>query len=147
MRTPTMSSAAASKTEYVQIIAYLKRNPSLTRPEFYAHWEEKHAVIVKPFFEKHGIVRYQQVQASGTIIPNQPSPDTNEDQEPGDPGQAVEFDGIAMTLVKSFDDMVAALGAPYYAEVVAVDESRFLDREAPGKGVVAVFYGKCVAII
>ncbi|KAF2117321.1 hypothetical protein BDV96DRAFT_571901 [Lophiotrema nucula] len=133
-----------SSPPVIQVIAYLKRNPALTRDEFYEHWEKKHAPIAKPFFEKHGVTRYQQIQASGTILANRSHSDTTE---------TVEFDGIALSQTSDPGLMMKGLasveegGDAYYNEVVKVDEDRFLDRQAPGEGVVAVFFGKEIAVI
>lgn len=35
----------------------------------------------------------------------------------------------------------------YFKDVVEKDEERFLDRDAPGKGIVALFIGEAVGVI
>lgn len=57
-----------ASTQSIQIISYLKRHPSLTREEFYAHWKDNHAPIVLPWFKKHQMIRYQQVGGLEAIL-------------------------------------------------------------------------------
>ena len=53
----------------------------------------------------------------------------------------MEFDGIALSLVPSMDGMAGRFEDPYFTDVIEVDEAKFLDRNAPGKGVIAIFFG------
>ncbi|KAF2729556.1 hypothetical protein EJ04DRAFT_580569 [Polyplosphaeria fusca] len=133
-----MSAASSPQERPTQIIAFLKRNPSLTRDEFYEHWEKKHAVLVAPFFQKQGVIGYQQIRTAGVIHSNHPG---------SDPTQLIEFDGVALSLVHDLKLMEARGSDPYYRDVVKPDEERFLDKEAPGEGVVAVFAGGQAPII
>ncbi|KAF2794195.1 hypothetical protein K505DRAFT_242652 [Melanomma pulvis-pyrius CBS 109.77] len=126
-------------TPPIQIIGYLKRHPSLTREQFYAHWKNNHAPIVLPFFKKYGTICYQQIHASGLIVPN--SDPENSSTE------AIEFDGIAMTLIPSMDAIAKRSDDPYFTEVIEPDEARFLDRDSPGKGIIAIFYGQSESFI
>jgi hypothetical protein len=53
----------------------------------------------------------------------------------------MEFDGIALSLVPSMDGMAGRFEDPYFTDVIEADEAKFLDRNAPGKGVIAIFFG------
>jgi hypothetical protein len=46
----------------IQIIAYIKRKPTLTLEQFYDHWQNKHAPIIAPWAQKHNLRRYQQAR-------------------------------------------------------------------------------------
>jgi hypothetical protein len=45
----------------VQIVAFIKRHPSMTLEQFHEHWENKHAPIVAPWAKQHGVLGYSQV--------------------------------------------------------------------------------------
>lgn len=51
----------APDTGFVQVIQYVKRNPKLTREQFWDQWQTVHAPKFIPFAEGSGIRRYQQV--------------------------------------------------------------------------------------
>jgi len=51
----------APDTGFIQVIQYVKRNPKLTREEFWDQWQTVHAPKFIPFAEGSGIRRYQQV--------------------------------------------------------------------------------------
>lgn len=60
----TMGASIASceeTTGYTQMLTYIKRNPSLTREEFWSYWQTQHAPKVAPLASHVGILRYQQV--------------------------------------------------------------------------------------
>lgn len=59
--------AQSMPSDYIQILTYIARKPSLTREQFYHYWETVHGPKVAPWAEKHGIKQYQQV-------PNAPFP-------------------------------------------------------------------------
>lgn len=65
----------------------------------------------------------------------------------GETAGLVEFDGIAMFLVPSLDNIKAAVEDPYYINVVKPDEYNLMDTSAPGRGVVASFHGLMVPIV
>ncbi|KAF2193004.1 hypothetical protein K469DRAFT_552152, partial [Zopfia rhizophila CBS 207.26] len=121
----------------IQKIAYLKRNPSLTRAQFYEHWEKTHGPLVIPFFEKHGVRTYQQIHASGTILSNRE----------GGEHKVIEFDGIALNSWPSDKPFGEVFMDSYYKDVIAPDEGRLLDGQAVGGGIVALFSGVSVGLV
>jgi len=52
-----------------------------------------------------------------------------------------------MTLVPNMEGISSRFDDPYFTQVVEPDEEKFLDRDAPGKGVIAVFSGQSESII
>ncbi|KAF1954557.1 hypothetical protein CC80DRAFT_550164 [Byssothecium circinans] len=128
----------------IQIIAYIKRNPALSLEEFYSHWREKHAPIIVPWAEKYGFRRYQQIHAAGTILPNN-IPTTSSPSAPEN--EMEEFDGIAIFVVQSLEDLEAAFNDEYFRNVIQRDEKKFLDMERRGGYVVAQFQGKLVDVM
>ncbi|KAG8359307.1 hypothetical protein FVEN_g3055 [Fusarium venenatum] len=59
----------------------------------------------------------------------------------------VEFDGIAMFLYESADDLTAMLAHPYYIDVVEPDEHVFIDKSAYGNGMVATYIGEHIEVV
>lgn len=59
--------AHPSHTGLLQMITYIKRNPNMTREEFWQYWDTQHAPKVIPLATHVGISRYQQVCALLTI--------------------------------------------------------------------------------
>lgn len=49
-----------------------------------------------------------------------------------------------MFLYEKPEDLSAMLAHPYYLEIVAPDEAKFIDKEAFGSGMVATFVGASV---
>jgi hypothetical protein len=99
--------------------ALLIRNPSMTRQQFSAHWFEKHAAIVIPYFMAHGVEYYAQIH----------NPITGETKNP-DSFDVSEWDGAAELKFKDVRPAGSEAGKKYYREVVLVDERRFLVSEA-----------------
>lgn len=160
----------APDTGLVQVIQYVKRNPKLTREEFWDQWQTIHAPKFIPFAEGSGIRRYQQVspdrpnpdsryyhihryspimlsqvRASGKIIPSWSLELTPPNATAS--GEPVEFDGIIMILVPSLEVFTKAFKNAYVTQVLAPDSAQLLDTEAPGGGVVAAFHGKMLACV
>jgi hypothetical protein len=98
----------------VKLVCFLKRRPGTTLEEFYEHWEGIHGPLIRdtPELARH-IVRYEQHRRV-------PAPSWA-----GTEG----FDGITIQWLESFDEFLAFTNEPAYAELVAPDEERFLDRD------------------
>ncbi|KAF1944606.1 hypothetical protein EJ02DRAFT_432198 [Clathrospora elynae] len=132
--TPTLSSPSVPR--------------KLGRNVFYEHWENVHALKVIPWAEKHGIRRYQQMHASGSMVPIAATASApNALSKSALPTTPIEFDGIAIFLVPSLKQYTSAFNDPYYIEVIEPDEGEFLDRAGPGNGVVASFQGKLIDMV
>ncbi|KAF7554826.1 hypothetical protein G7046_g6706 [Stylonectria norvegica] len=133
--------SCSSNTGLLQMVTYVKRRPDFTREQFWTYWETQHAPKVVPLSVYFNITRYQQIQVGGQIVPTAAgaaAPESN---------TLVEFDGIAMFLYGSPDDLTAMLSHPYYLEVVEPDEHVFIDKTAFGKGMVATYIGKNIEAV
>ncbi|CAH0021763.1 unnamed protein product [Clonostachys rhizophaga] len=134
----TKPKSAKGQTQHV---TYIKRHPSFTREEFWKYWQTEHAPRVAPLAAHFNISRYQQIQVGGKILPTDAGADGPSSTE------LVDFDGIAMFLYESPEALIAMLSHPYYVNVVAVDEARFIDKSAPGNGFVAMFVGTNIEVV
>jgi hypothetical protein len=52
--------------DHFEILMYIRRKPGTSREEFYKHWQLKHARLIAPWAEKHGVVSYTQVRPPRT---------------------------------------------------------------------------------
>jgi hypothetical protein len=95
------------------LVCFLPRRPDLTPEVFYEHWEQRHGPLIAgtPSLARH-IVRYEQLRRT-THAPWM-----------GSEG----FDGITVQWMTGPDAFEAFLAEPAYAELIAPDEERFLDR-------------------
>ena len=100
----------------IKLIAFLKRNPALSRDEFHAHWRDVHGPLIRdtPELARH-IVRYEQ------------HPRLASDYERP---HSQEWDGVAVQWFESMDDLVAMVSEPAYAERLRPDEQVLLDMDA-----------------
>ncbi|KAG8989245.1 hypothetical protein FRB93_003685 [Tulasnella sp. JGI-2019a] len=104
----------------LRISGFLTRLSSLTHAEFSTHWLQKHAPIVIPWCLKYNIVAYTQTH----IHPEIQAGVADKMKIP-----VLQYDGLAqMTLGGSVEEFLEAFAHPYYLEVVAKDEKRFLDQ-------------------
>ncbi len=97
----------------VKMIAFLKRNPALTREEFSRYWRDHHAPLVQsvPEFRRY-LRKYVQCHiASGA----------------GPVGAAADYDGVAELWFDSAAEMAKAFAEPRYLETVRPDEKKLLD--------------------
>ncbi|CRK11482.1 hypothetical protein BN1723_001814 [Verticillium longisporum] len=130
-----------SNTGLLQMVTYVKRHPDFTRQEFWDYWQTQHAPRVAPLAAHFNISRYQQVQVGGKIpatVAGAAEPASNE---------LVDFDGIAMFLYEAPEVLGAMLSHPYYTAVVEPDEHVFIDKSAPGNGMVATYIGNHVEVV
>jgi len=96
----------------VKLFAVLRRREGMSPEEFVDHWRNRHGPLIagEPTLARH-IVRYEQ------HVRHRP------DVLCGTEG----VDGVAVQWFGSLDDFVAFLSEPAYADLIAPDESRFLD--------------------
>lgn len=100
----------------LRMTVFVRRREGLTHEEFLDHWHTRHGPLIAgtPELARH-IVRYEQHPiATGT-------PDWA-----GTPG----YDGVAVQWFRSFEGFTGFLAEPAYAELIAPDEERFLDRDS-----------------
>jgi hypothetical protein len=96
----------------VKLVALLKRNPSLSQEEFYAHWENHHGPTIAntPELAKH-IIRYEQLRAT----------------QHASWMHTEGYDGITIQWMESAASLEAFIAEPKYAELIAPDEAYMLD--------------------
>lgn len=99
--------------------ALLKRNTSTTKDQFSAHWFEKHAAIVLPYFHANGVDYYAQI--------HNPILRTNNSSEELD---ISDWDGAAELRFKDVRPEGPEGGNKYFQEMILADERRFLVSEA-----------------
>ncbi|KAF4427504.1 hypothetical protein CGGC5_v014341 [Colletotrichum fructicola Nara gc5] len=129
------SVAICTRNGLTQMLTHVKRHPSYTQTEFWDYWYTQHAPKVAPLASYFNISRYQQVRIGGLVLPTEAGATEPASDVP------VEFDGVAMFLYRSPDDLAAMISHPYYTEVVLPDEGVFIDKSAFGGGQVASFVG------
>ncbi|KAH8847107.1 hypothetical protein MCOR27_010070 [Pyricularia oryzae] len=130
---PSIAPTNFTSPSGVQLLSYIRRNPRLSREEFWDHWANEHAPMVVPLALKFGITGYTQIRAFGEILPQDAGEDNPASNFP------TSFDGIATFRYPNDTALENMLAHPYYTKVVAVDEARFIDQEAHNGGQVAVF--------
>jgi len=103
----------------MKIILTAKRNPSMTRPQFFAHLRHEHWPLVRRFPEVLAqIRRYEQ---NHSFLPE-------EDGDVTTPWRrAVERDSVIEVWFKDFDGLHRMDAAPNYANFVSPDEAVFND--------------------
>jgi uncharacterized protein (TIGR02118 family) len=106
---------AGEDESMVKLVCFLKRKEGMSLDEFYEHWFERHAPLIRstPELARH-VVRYEQHRRV-------PQPEWC-----GTPG----YDGITVQWFDSVDEFLAFTTEPMYAELIEPDEKRFLDRDA-----------------
>ncbi|PCD27347.1 hypothetical protein FGRA07_02486 [Fusarium graminearum] len=118
--------ATSSNTGLLQMLTYVKRHPNMTRAEFWEYWDTQHA---------------PKIQVGGKIVP------TDAGASAPASNNLVDFDGVAMFLYESADDLTAMLSHPYYIDVVEPDEHVFIDKSAYGNGMVATYIGENIEVV
>jgi uncharacterized protein (TIGR02118 family) len=100
----------------IKLVCFLRRKPGLSRDDFHAHWLERHGPLIAstPELARH-LVRYEQ---------NHRLASDYERDAPDEPG----FDGCTVQWMESMESFYAFVREPRYAERIAPDEARFLDR-------------------
>lgn len=98
----------------VKLFAFIRRRPDLSAEEFHAHWRDRHGPLIAdtPELARH-VVRYEQ----------------HPRHHPGRRSGSDGIDGVAVQWFESMDHFRSFLTDPAYAELVAVDERRFIDTD------------------
>ena len=102
----------------IKLVCFFRRRPGMSRDDFHHHWLESHGPLIAgtPELARH-LVRYEQ---------NHRLPEDYERDAGGPPG----FDGCTVQWLESMDEFLGFVREPKYAELIAPDEGRFLDRES-----------------
>jgi len=102
----------------IKLVCFLRRKPGMPLGEFYEHWRDRHGPLIAgtPELARH-LRRYEQNHRLAS--------DRERDAE-GSPG----FDGATIQWLDSMDSFLAFVREPKYAELIAPDEKRFLDRSS-----------------
>ncbi|KAI9654537.1 MAG: hypothetical protein M1821_006627 [Bathelium mastoideum] len=136
-----------SASGLVSVVAFFSRLPSITQEQFYEEWD-KHGSLEIPWLKKHGVLEYTRVRFSQTssqislgagtaysrfLFIKMRTPDAMRnalekalDLSPHKP-KMLPFDGCAIITCESIEKLLGSFLDPYYAEVIAVDEARFVD--------------------
>ncbi len=98
----------------LRMTVFVRRAEGLTHEEFLHHWRTVHGPLIAgtPGLAQH-IVRYEQHALAET-------PDWA-----GTPG----YDGMAVQWFETFDGFLGFLQDPAYAELIAPDEDRLLQKD------------------
>ena len=99
----------------IKLVCFLRRRPGMSGADFHRHWLESHGPLIAgtPELARH-IVRYEQNHRL-------------DGDQAGPPGDG-DFDGATVQWLDSMQSFRAFVEEPAYAELVAPDEQRFLDR-------------------
>jgi hypothetical protein len=109
-------SHAAREQATVKLLCLLKRKPGLEPEEFHEHWRGPHASL---FTQTPEIARHVTAYHQSHRL------DRDYDRDRGG-----GYDGLAEQWYASMGDFEALVREPAYAEQIAPDEDRFIDREA-----------------
>jgi hypothetical protein len=109
-------SDAAREQATVKLLCLLKRKPGLEPEEFHEHWRGPHASL---FTQTPEIARHVTAYHQSHRL------DRDYDRDRGG-----GYDGLAEQWYASMGDFEALVREPAYAEQIAPDEDRFIDREA-----------------
>ena len=99
----------------IRLICYVQRREGMSREEFHDHWLNRHGPLIRdtPELARH-IIRYEQNHRTES--------DYQRD------GDARGFSGATVQSFESMDAFGDFFREPAYAELIAPDEARFLDR-------------------
>ena len=101
----------------IKLVCFVHRRPDLGRADFHHHWREAHGPLIAgiPELARH-VLRYE--QSHRLEIDYARDADLPHD----------EFDGSTLMSFASMDAYEAFANEPLYAEAIAPDEARFMDR-------------------
>ncbi|KAL9088198.1 MAG: hypothetical protein Q9165_006325 [Trypethelium subeluteriae] len=113
-----------SAPKEVTVVAFFSRLQSITQQQFYAEWD-KHGALEIPWLKKHGVINYIQMQTPDNL---RNELETALKDAPHKP-KMLPFDGCVIMTCESIEKLLGAFRDPYYAEVIAPDEARFVDAQ------------------
>ncbi len=100
----------------IKLVCFLRRKPGMALDDFRRHWRDSHGPLIAntPELARH-LLRYEQNHRL-------------EADRARDAADAPGFDGATIQWLDSMDSFLAFVREPKYAELIAPDEQRFLDR-------------------
>ena len=100
----------------IKLICFIHRRADLDRADFHRHWREEHGPLIAgiPELSRH-VLRYEQNHRL-------------EEDYARDATETCEFDGATLMSFESMSEYKAFASEPLYAEKIAPDEARFMDR-------------------
>ncbi|KAI0381621.1 hypothetical protein F5Y04DRAFT_254966 [Hypomontagnella monticulosa] len=122
--------------ELISIGGPLFRNPNISHEDFSSAWH-RHAQLVAPWFLTFGVVEYTQIHLPSPNSPNGPVGNPEVSNESAAHRLLRQADGVAFVrcrLLPTAEGRTGVFGNggahPYFAQVIAVDERRFLHEES-----------------
>ena len=101
----------------IKLVCFIRKRADLDVPTFQAHWRENHGPLIEslPKLRRH-LIRYEQNHR------------LESDYARDAPGTAGGYDGSTIMWFESMKDYHAFAGEADYAEHIAPDEAKFMDR-------------------
>lgn len=141
----------------IQLLIYIRRNPSLSYADFDSKWQNELGPLVVPLAEKYGFVSYEQVRYSAICarLFHLRAGCTNRRLQLHTTGNIASdvnptlqaFDGIVMLELPSLETLQDAFSDPYYTNTIAPAEQQIFDWVNFPQGVVASFNGSLVKVV
>ena len=102
----------------IKLVCFFRRKPGMSAADFHAHWRDQHGPLIAdtPELAQH-LVRYEQNHRLASDYAR-------------DAGGSPGFDGATVQWLESMEGFLGFVREPKYAELIAPDEARFLDRES-----------------
>jgi hypothetical protein len=111
----------------IKLICFIRKRAELDVPAFQKHWREEHGPLIKrlPRLRRH-LVRYEQNHRLESDYARDAAAAEAPASSPPSPAPA--YDGSTIMWFSSMDAYNAFAAEPDYAEYIAPDEARFMDR-------------------
>lgn len=107
----------------IKLVCFIRKRKELEVPAFQKHWRENHGPLIKhlPTLSRH-LIRYEQNHRlqSDYTRENRGTPDA--------PDAVAGYDGSTIMWFESMKEYRAFANEPDYAEYIAPDEAKFMDR-------------------
>ena len=109
----------------LKLVCFIHRRPELDRESFHRHWRENHGPLIEGLPALRQLVaRYEQNHR----LEDDYARDEGGDERSSSRLSPGEFDGATIMWFESMADYQAFAEHPLYAEKIAPDEARFMDR-------------------
>ena len=107
----------------IKLVCFIRKRPEIEIPAFRKHWRENHGPLIEslPKLRRH-LVRYEQNHRLDADYAREAA------QEKPEPPGARAYDGSTIMWFDSMREYHAFANEPDYAEHIAPDEAKFMDR-------------------